>query len=143
MAESLIQLIYVSSTLNLFDEAELDALLTKARAANKQHNITGMLVYLDGSVMQVLEGAKADIERLYGNICRDPRHTGIITLLEESIEARAFSEWSMAYRKVSADEVEGFSSFLQYSSDDADDALLPGKAKKLLLKFRDQMWAKG
>lgn len=142
MAESLIQLIYVSSALNLMTESELLELLEEARVANEQHQITGMLVYQDGSVMQVLEGAEADVTRLYDNIQKDPRHTGIITLLQEPIEIRSFPEWSMAYRKVSADEVEGFSRFLQYTDDDAETKLLPGKAKKLLLKFRDQTWTK-
>ena len=52
----MIQLAYVSNASRLMSSASLSMLLRQARASNKRHDITGMLLYKDGSFLQVLEG---------------------------------------------------------------------------------------
>jgi len=52
----LIQLIYVSAATNRFNPAELRELLRLARLKNQQLDVTGMLLYHEGSFLQVLEG---------------------------------------------------------------------------------------
>lgn len=132
----LTQLIYVSSVRDLMSEQALTELLTSARVENKKHNITGMLLYKDGDIMQVVEGEARDIDQLFSNIVADTRHSGIIELIRESVAARDFSDWSMSYRNISDQAVEGFSDFMMFDSLAAGSSLVQGKAKRLLTGFR-------
>src|SRR5262245_11680416 len=46
---------------------------------------------------QVLEGPRAEVERLYETLNHDPRHKDLLLLLSEPLGARQFPDWSMAY----------------------------------------------
>ncbi len=131
--EQLIQLIYVSSTENKFNEQQLNDLLTVAREANKKNNITGLLLYKDGDFMQVIEGEKSAIKQLFTNISRDESHTRVTLVLKEDIKQREFADWSMGFKDVSTGEPDGFSDFLSSST---SMKLMPGKAKAVLLSFK-------
>ncbi len=130
---TLTQLIYVSSAVQPFTDQQLKDLLIMARDANGEHEVTGLLLYKSGNFMQVIEGSEDKIDQLYRNIMADPRHTGIIPLMQEPIEHREFSDWSMGFKKLSPEEVEGFSDFL--TSDPEDEGAL-GNAKAVLQGFK-------
>jgi len=49
-------LIYVSSAQKALRYEELDSLLTEARERNQQLGLTGVLLYLDQTFMQYIEG---------------------------------------------------------------------------------------
>ncbi|ARN74127.1 BLUF domain-containing protein [Oceanicoccus sagamiensis] len=132
-------LIYVSSTSQLLSEAELKEILIGARTQNEQHDITGMLLYNDGNVMQVIEGEPTAVETLFSNIQQDPRHNGIIVLVKEAIAEREFPDWRMSYQNISGQDVEGFSDFLSFDPGKATHNILPGKAIKLLNTFKNQV----
>lgn len=132
--DQLIQLIYVSSAVELFTQQQLNNLLTLARDENKKHEITGLLLYKDGDFMQVIEGKETDIDQLFDNIIRDKTHSGVIRLLKEPIEQRNFSNWSMGFKNLSSEYIDGFSDFLSATP---EDTLLPGKAKVMLLSFKN------
>lgn len=125
--------IYVSSSKGLMSEEELSALLTSIRRSNLEHDITGMLLYQDGNIMQVIEGEQRKIEQLFRNIALDDRHTGIIKLVEEKISHREFSDWSMSYKNISGLKVDGYSDFMSSGSFNEQEI---SRAKKLLLSFR-------
>ncbi len=131
-------LVYVSSATRDFSVAELSAMLATFRENNARHGITGLLLYKDGHFMQVLEGEAEPLAELFRRIARDPRHKGVITLLEQEVAERSFGEWSMAFPDFGAAEVQalpGFSRFLQTPL--RDPALLnPSAAMQLLLSFR-------
>jgi len=91
-------ILYVSSAAGPISEAQIDHLLTRARARNTESNITGILLHRNGSFMQYIEGMDDDLQRIYTNIKNDPLHKGIIELLHEPIQTRAFPQWAMAYR---------------------------------------------
>ncbi len=134
--DDLHHIIYVSSASSLLSGEELSGLLTSFRERNALHDITGMLLYQDGNIMQVLEGRQAAVEGLFQNIQKDVRHSGVIVLIKEAIEQREFNDWSMSYRDLSGSAQEGFSNFMSIGSFEGDDAPLIGNAKKLLLSFR-------
>lgn len=97
----MLSLTYVSTALHACDATQLHELLKKSRKNNALHDITGMLLYKDGSFMQVIEGPESAIRQLYRNICRDPLHFDVLTLLEEETAARHFSSWSMGFADLS------------------------------------------
>ena len=100
-------LIYGSSASEELTPEKLTEVLIKSRKGNTELNVTGMLLYSDGNIIQVLEGAKDTIEGFYNHIQKDHRHTGIIRILDKEIERRSFCEWSMGFREIKTDE-EGF-----------------------------------
>jgi hypothetical protein len=91
----LLSIIYVSSAVNPFSDAELDALLVDARTFNKAADITGVLLYADGNFMQCLEGPTDSVLRAYDRILSSRRHKGLIEFNRSNIEARSFDSWKM------------------------------------------------
>jgi len=65
--------------------------------------------------MQVLEGPAWSVEDRFAAIERDPRHRDVKSLSRETIDARRFDGWSMAFGNPSDVEVRdepGFNTFL-------------------------------
>jgi len=98
--EPLHSLVYVSAAVDSFSDDALQELLTRARRKNAQLDVTGLLLYSDGNFMQYLEGSQATVGTLFEEICRDPRHHRVITLVDEPVARREFGDWAMAYRRV-------------------------------------------
>jgi len=104
-------IVYVSTAQRLMSEEELLDLLRVARAKNKKNKITGMLLYCQGTFMQVLEGEKSSVELIYQTIELDARHKNIIKLASGTTKKRNFPDWSMAFASVNSEtlqEIEGF-----------------------------------
>lgn len=102
---------------------DLHELLTQARTRNEQHGITGMLLYGKANFLQLLEGNERDVDAIYSSILRDTRNRGNIVIQRKPITVRSFSQWSMAFKKVTNGEIlntPGFSTFFEkkYSSTD-------------------------
>ena len=114
--ESLYQLLYLSSAKFEFTEAALLELLYESQSRNGQLNITGLLLHSDGSIMQILEGAKTDVETLFRKIERDERHTGVMVLSRKEVETRDFPEFKMGFHQTSHtalnSNIPGFSNFI-------------------------------
>lgn len=130
------QLIYTSSAVRHLNESELAQLLSQARKHNERLGVTGMLVYADGSVLQVIEGEFLAVEEVMERVSLDTRHTNIITLADRRVETREFAEWSMAFRPSTDSEmanVAGFSDFFSSRHAVPDRA---SAAHRVLLAFR-------
>jgi len=107
---ALFQLIYVSSLVNP-DSSVVTSILETSVRNNKKKDITGMMLYSDGDIMQALEGEGAAVMDTFSRILVDLRHVGIIVLDEGEIAQRDFGAWSMGFRQLKkADILEsGFS----------------------------------
>lgn len=111
---------YVSSATRLADATALVAALHTFRPRNRERGITGVLLYRGGNIIQVLEGPDEQVERTFAAIEADPRHRGLIVLVREQVEQRAFPDWSMGFRDVSGvdlDREAGFTDFLSGGDD--------------------------
>lgn len=91
----LVRLLYASRAIDTVDAEELQAILRQSKTANPRHGITGVLCLSDGIFLQVLEGGRGAVNRLYGRIAADPRHTDVELLLYQEISERRFAGWSM------------------------------------------------
>jgi hypothetical protein len=91
------RIIYLSTAIHYLEEEEISTLLKQSRAFNSLNNISGVLLYIDGDFIQVLEGKKDVICALFERIKRDKRHKGIICVINDKITERQFSNWSMGY----------------------------------------------
>ncbi len=103
--------------------------------------MTGLLLYLDGNFMQVLEGPEEAVMDIFGKIEKDIRHTNIIVILKDPIAEREFSEWSMAF--LNLDEIakneSGLSDFLREDFIADKFRRSPQLAHKMLLSFKENV----
>ena len=137
----LVHCIYSSASTIPFSQEDIISLLDVARANNKKLDVTGMLLYDEGSFFQVLEGYASVVDSLLLEIEKDKRHDRVVKLIYEPIAARDFSEWTMGYSKVAREDlkkIEGLSGFFQEDNHYID--LNAGRAKTLLTAFKDGKW---
>jgi lipopolysaccharide biosynthesis regulator YciM len=137
----MLSLVYASSTTEFLNDQALSELLQVSRTNNAKLDITGLLLYKDGNVIQALEGPDESVRALYEKIKRDPRHNGIIKLVEETITERRFPNWSMGFQSVKRLPIDmpGFNPFLTDSSLVEVFQRNPTKVYVLLMAFRDSV----
>jgi hypothetical protein len=97
----LVRLMYVSRAVPALDHEELLAIVRRSRADNPGLGITGVLCYSGGIFLQVLEGGRSAVNRLYQRIVADPRHTQVELLAYEEIAERRFAGWAMGQVELS------------------------------------------
>jgi hypothetical protein len=86
---------YASRAVPAIDQEELIAILKKSKVNNPRSGITGALCFSEGVFIQVLEGGRAAVNKLYNRIANDERHADVVLLNYEEIDERCFSGWSM------------------------------------------------
>jgi hypothetical protein len=91
----LVRLMYASRAVPAVDQEELIAILKKSKANNAHSGVTGALCFSDGIFIQVLEGGRSAVNKLYARIASDARHSDVVLLSYEEIEERRFAGWSM------------------------------------------------
>lgn len=106
-------IVYFSSSVSLFREVDLIALLEQSRSYNAAMNITGILLINRGSIVQVLEGSQDVIEALYQRIEKDTRHTDVKKVVDCSVEKRSFSDWSMDHKFITTHHLELIKSLVE------------------------------
>lgn len=138
---SLIQLIYASAARGEPSEEELTRLLAGARRHNAAVGVTGMLLYSEGSFLQLLEGEAAAVDDLLQRIARDSRHASLSVIIREPIARRSFGDWTMGFATVQARDlsrIAGLNDFFAAGSSLAE--LDPGRARKVLEAFKKGRW---
>jgi hypothetical protein len=86
---------YASRAVPAIDQEELLAILKKSKANNPKSGVTGALCFSEGIFIQVLEGGRLAVSKLYNRIASDSRHSDVVLLGYEEIEERRFAGWSM------------------------------------------------
>ena len=94
----LVRLLYASRATGEIDDALVASILERSRGYNMEHGITGIpCTYTEGSVfLQVLEGGRAAVNKLYASIVCDPRHREVTLLDYAEVPERRFASWRMA-----------------------------------------------
>lgn len=93
------RLIYLSSAVRLATGEELRHILDTARRNNGREGVTGLLMYHDGTFLQILEGEDDAVDRTFGRIASNDMHRGLQTLPPAQVHERLFADWSMAFAK--------------------------------------------
>jgi len=97
----LVSLFYVSSAVGPQTTTVTNSILTTARVNNPVHGITGVLFQGQGMYLQVLEGERSAVNRLYAHILADRRHANAEILIMQEVARRRFEKWSMAHVSLS------------------------------------------
>jgi hypothetical protein len=139
--ESLIHCIYSSAARQALDSNDLRALLDQARRNNSARGVTGMLLYVDQSFFQVLEGAEAAVDAIYERIKVDSRHHKLTRIIREPISRRAFGEWTMGFAHISELDLANLTGVNDFFSKNSITSTIDsGRAKKLLSAFAAGRW---
>jgi len=104
-ATTLRQVLYVSSAVEPMTKKEIDEILEQARWQNALTGITGVLFYLEGNFLQLLEGEDPALEQTFQRIKVDTRHRNLIQLWNEDITERSFADWEMGFRLITAEDM--------------------------------------
>ena len=92
----LVRLIYASRSTTPITDQVVEDVLAKSRESNPNAGITGVLCVCDGNVfMQLLEGGRDDVNRLYSRVIHDTRHTDVTLLEYSEITERRYTNWRM------------------------------------------------
>ena len=77
----------------------LAELLRQARSYNQAHRLTGLLLYTNQTkeFVQVLEGPRDEVQKIYEKIAIDPRHKHAFVLHEGEATGRMFPDWRMGF----------------------------------------------
>jgi hypothetical protein len=138
---ALIHVAYASAARIDFSELDLRKLLESARRVNEGIDVTGMLLYLERSFFQIVEGEADVVTALYEKIGRDKRHHRIVKLIEEPIAERDFRDWSMGLARVTSSELARLPGFVDGRGIlQSLDSLGEGMARRLLNEFRAGRW---
>ncbi|RSK33286.1 BLUF domain-containing protein [Hymenobacter metallilatus] len=105
-------IVYISRAVHALTDYDLQHLLDQSRRDNAENGITGVLFYSHGNIAQLFEGEEATADALYERISQDGRHSHVRKLIDRSIAARSFSEWSMAFHPLAAESFEALQGFL-------------------------------
>jgi signal transduction histidine kinase/CheY-like chemotaxis protein len=89
----LIQIIY-SSTLRAHEPGVLKDIFEVCLRNNVRLGITGMLLFADGLVLQVLEGPSEAVRGIYERIQADARHKDLLLIVDKPVARRDFTDWS-------------------------------------------------
>jgi Mg2+ and Co2+ transporter CorA len=136
----MIHLIYVSTATREMSDEDLLFLLEQSRSRNQKQHITGMLLYLNLTFIQVLEGAEKDVDEIYEAIVKDDRNTGNIIIERAEIRERTFPDWTMGFWRLTQDnssEIAGFTEFLDREMTPEKIANQSNKAINLLYNFKE------
>lgn len=90
------RLVYFSRPTSIGD-ADIDRILGSCYANNHINNVTGALFYDGGWFIQVLEGARSTLSKLFVTIAMDDRHTDVNLMEFAFVRQRMFSDWTMRY----------------------------------------------
>lgn len=137
----IIHCIYCSASTNDFSQIDLATLLAECREKNSKAGLTGMLLYVDRSFLQVLEGDRPVVEALLEKLTVDRRHERLTKIIMEPIEERAFAQWTMGYSKITRMEladIPGLNDFFAQGRSYME--LGEGRAKTLLSAFKGGAW---
>ncbi len=138
----MIRIIYASQAIKPFNKEELMALLRQSREANTKEGLTGVLLYQNGSFVQVLEGYEEKVNSTLQRIKKDKRHKNITVLDKTYITERQFGEWSMGFEELQNMDMEhlnitGLNHFFLQSEQNPSTELSQKLVGSLLAHFRE------
>jgi hypothetical protein len=128
----LVRLFYVSTAVGPQTTTVTQSVLEHSRKNNAAKGITGLLGQGRGLFLQVLEGERGAVNRLYQTICQDSRHTRVELLSYEHITDRKYGQWSMALIDLSRDDPMVAMNHPDFDPYSANDQTMTSRLEELL-----------
>lgn len=116
-------IVYFSQSTATLNDVQIEAILTESRLRNAQTHITGVLIYVRGGIMQVLEGPCEAVKTLCNRIEADPRHTNLTRVFDRPVTQRLFSRWSMGYETTTDQQLDTIRVLIDLDHTDGPDEI--------------------
>lgn len=97
-------IVYISNAINLLKEKKLDELFLQSLKNNTSKDITGILLYKEGTFIQILEGKELVVKQLFENISKDSRHNHLTKILDRGIQKRLFNDYKTGFSTLNNNE---------------------------------------
>ncbi|HYC73635.1 BLUF domain-containing protein [Brevundimonas sp.] len=72
--------------------ASIVQILGVSEGNNRRDHLTSCVMFHEGHILQAIEGARVDVDRLLRRLLQDPRHSGLRILVDTPIAARRLTE---------------------------------------------------
>jgi hypothetical protein len=100
--EDLVQVIYVSAVTPQTSEQDTAEFLKDVRKTNRKNDVSGMMLYVGGWILLLLEGEAHKVEAAFQEIVTLKREMRAI--LREPVAEREFPDWIMGFEAVASVE---------------------------------------
>jgi hypothetical protein len=100
--EDLIQVIYFSAASSDISEHDTAELLKEARKTNRRNDVSGMMLYVGGCLLMLLEGEAHRVDAVSREIVAWKRETRAI--YREPVAEREFPDWIMGFEAIAPAE---------------------------------------
>ena len=108
-------LCYLSSANTNLTDKSLEDLFQLSKANNSKQGITGVLLYQNGNFLQICEGEKKKIDKLYDKIQIDNRHKDIILITNSEIKQPMFEDYETGFTVVNnSDKMHKLETYLDW-----------------------------
>ncbi len=143
----MLQIAYLSSATAPMSRQDLQDLLGTCRENNAARGITGMLLYGNGTFLQVLEGDEVTVDALLDTIRKDPRHGDLQVLHRKTVDRRQYPDWTMGFTQLSDGDLRKVKGLQDFTAQDFNPDYLAGHGEivqSLMDHFRkERMRASG
>lgn len=88
------QYVYLSTAMDVSRD-EVAAIIDVSGRNNPVVSITGFLLFNGRNFLQLIEGPESSLIALMHKLARDPRHSGIVRMVDRELGTRDCPDWSM------------------------------------------------
>ena len=96
LEDQLWRLMYASAAKPDITAEELDMILSSSRRHNEMLDVTGLLMLVNSTFLQVIEGGFENVHGVFDRIKVDRRHKRVRLLQSRPITERSFPDWTMS-----------------------------------------------
>ena len=100
--EDLIHVIYIGAAASEISEHDTAEFLKDARKTNRKHDVSGMMLYVGGCLLLLLEGEALKVDAAFQEIVAAKRELRVV--LRERVAEREFPDWTMGFEAVAPAE---------------------------------------
>ncbi|MCZ4319205.1 BLUF domain-containing protein [Aequorivita viscosa] len=84
---------YISNAISLWENGQLQDFFESVVKRNNALDISGLLLYHEGTFVQVLEGDQITVDSLFSAVKSDTRHNQLTVMMEREIKHRIFKNY--------------------------------------------------
>lgn len=134
-APPLWRLLYVSRA-RAGASRDVEDITVWSQTENECRGVTGVLAAWSGWYVQVLEGDRVEVDRIFSRIARDERHTDVALVSARACGTRRFAGWSMIAAEI--DDADQEAVALLRADAATSPAVMSESALLLLLELAEQ-----
>ena len=139
----MIRINYLSQATPNFSSIDLLYLLEQCQTNNRKLGLTGLLIFGNGTFLQVIEGEDHIVDALMEKISKDRRHTNFQILATFPIDERHYSDWSMGFEKLTEQTIAEVPNLKNFTLSDFNPEYLSSNEsviESLLERHRSSHW---